>query len=189
VVPSAQSTALSTGGPTTAPDVHRIPTPDAPTVTALLLDRLSPHVRPLAQRAALTFVDTIAPLRDYAGVFLPDLSFQTFQSFTNDQNRRRDAIDIVAMTAPTNLRPEEQAKSQRAAQLNPTTPPTAGAESPCGTVTQLEREKGLEGMDPAERGLAEMEYRMEQSCNRLLNEAQGQAKTAGLRAAISALAP
>jgi len=39
-----------------------------PSITAILFDRLSPEMRPLAHRAAVTYLSTLSPPYDYAGV-------------------------------------------------------------------------------------------------------------------------
>jgi VWFA-related protein len=186
VTPASPSVTDEQPPPTQVAD--RMPGPGDPSVTALLFDRLSPEVRSVAVDAALTFVDLMTPPHDYAGVFMADLTMQTFQPFTNDQDRLRGALERLASTAPSSLRPEDQQRSQRAAQLDPTTSPTAAAEfAGNGGLTPTERERMLRQMDPAERALALMEYHMEQSYFRLLSEAEGEASTAGLRAAVSAL--
>src|SRR5207253_2669695 len=79
------------------------PTPLMPSVTAILFDRLSPEVRPLAGRAARAYVGTLVPPRDYAGVFLADVALKSFQPFTNQPDALRTAVDKAVSTAPSNL--------------------------------------------------------------------------------------
>ena len=185
---AANASALPTAGLQGA--ARRAPLPNTPSVTAILFDRLSAEVRPLARRAALSYIDTLEPSKDYAGVFLADLSMVTLQPFTNEGSLLRAGIDKAAMWAPSNLRIEGQltATSTQAQQLDPTTSPTAGAESPGGAVTPLERKHRLDAMNPGDHQLAVMELRMEEGYQRLLIELQGQGTVAGLRAVVDALA-
>ena len=186
---------------TTAPPVAEAPvagagsTPTesdrALTVTALLFDRLSPEVRPLARRAAVTYAGTLAPPHDYAGVFLADLKLTTFAAFTADQERVRQGVERWAATAPSNLSPaaDRSGASARTQTLpvDPSQAPTAGAESGSGWVNVLEREKYLAGSDP-EAIMRRLEVRMAEGYQYFLNEHAGQASLAGLRATVSALA-
>jgi VWFA-related protein len=159
----------------------------APTVTAILFDKLSPEARPSARLAAHQYLSTLSSPRDYAGIFVADLSLITFQPFTNDSESLRRAIDRLAATAPANI-DSEYFKSPRAAALDPNQPPTAGAESRTpGWVTAAERNRRLAEMDMVERMLAEMELRMEQGYRQMLAEYSGQASIAGLRSVIEGL--
>lgn len=194
-----QAGAKATGQPAeaapgVAPELARaLPPPDAPAVTALLFDRLSPEVRPLAHRAALAYLDTLGQGRDYAGVFLADLDLHTFQPFTTDREALRTALDKVAMAAPSNLDPKAlRAANGRVDLLDPSVSPTADAETAgSGAADPLQRQHVLEQMDPTDRMLAEMEWRLEQGYQRMLSESQGEATVAGLRDVIHAfgLAP
>jgi VWFA-related protein len=159
---------------------------DSVSVTALLFDRLTAEARPMARRAALAYVATLAPAHDYLGVFMADSTLITFVPFTTDVTRLRDAIDRVTVTAPTNLRPEEP--SQRIALFVPDTPPTAGADSKnrgfAGVVEVIERAKNE---DPVEHLFREMEQRMDSGYRAMLDESSGQASIAALNATIQAL--
>jgi VWFA-related protein len=156
-------------------------------VTAILFDRLSAEVRPLARRAALAYVGTLSP-HDYAGVFLADVGLTTFQSFTNQPDVLRQGVDRVAGTGPTNLNPTaERARNTRIQAIDPNQPPTAGAESGAGWISVGERERRLNAPGP-EGKLLRMELRMEESYGQFLAEYGGQASLAGLRAIVSSLA-
>jgi VWFA-related protein len=159
---------------------------DSLSVTALLFDRLTAEARPMARRAALAYVATLAPAHDYLGVFMADKTLITFVPFTTDVTRLRDAIDRVAVTAPTNLRPEEP--SQRIAGFIPDTPPTAGAESKnAGFAGIAEVIQRTNNEDRVERLFREMEQRMDSGYRAMLDESNGQASIAALSATVQAL--
>jgi VWFA-related protein len=108
-----------------------------PSVTAILFDRLSPEMRPLAYRAALAYVGTLTPPLDYAGVFLANVKLETFSSFTSKGDVLVAALDRLASTAPTHTSaPAERASYPRVQQLplDPNQPVTTGAESGAGWV-------------------------------------------------------
>jgi VWFA-related protein len=158
---------------------------DSVSVTALLFDRLTAEARPMARRAALAYVATLAPANDYLGVFMADTTLTTFVPFTTDVSRLREAIDRVAATAPTNLRAEEPSK--RIAGIIPNTPTTPNAESSqgfkgVGDLIQREHDESA-----SDRLLREMEQRMDSGYRALLDESNGQASIAALNATIQAL--
>jgi VWFA-related protein len=163
-------------------------TPAMPSVTAILFDRLSPEVRPLAGRAALAYVSTLVPPRDYAGVFLADVALKTFQPFTSTQDTLRSAVARAVSTAPSNLTTKSESfGSSRIQNLDPNQSPTVGAEVAGGYINALDREKKLtEGAD-SEKLLRQMELRMTESYHQFLAESEGQASLAGLRAVVKGL--
>jgi VWFA-related protein len=167
------------------------PAPPMPSVTAILFDRLSPEVRPLAGRAALAYVATLVPPRDYAGVFLADVALKTFQPFTSVQDTLRSAVARAMSTAPSNLTTKsEPFGSPRVQTLDPNQPPTVGAEVAGGYINALQREKSLTanaGADPSEVMLRQMELRMTETYHQFLAESEGQASLAGLRAVVKGL--
>jgi VWFA-related protein len=156
-----------------------------PSVTAIVFDRLSPEVRPLARRAALAYLETLTPPNDYAGVFLADLTLTTYQPFTNQQERLRVAVDRMSATAPANLADVDRFKGRYAPMLDPNQPATAGAESSAG-FSIAERQRILSLPNP-ERRFAEMELRMESGYRQFLAELGGQASLAGLRSTVEGL--
>jgi VWFA-related protein len=165
-------------------------TPAMPSVTAILFDRLSPEVRPLAGRAALAYVSTLVPPHDYAGVFLADTAMKTFQPFTSVQDTLRSAVDRAVSTAPSNLTTKSESfGSSRIQNLDPNQPPTVGAEAAGGYINALERAKRLtpEKQDPSEVFLRQMELRMTETYHQFLAESEGQASLAGLRAVVKGL--
>jgi len=174
------------GPPAGAPAAASVPsTAVAPSVTAILFDRLSSESRGLAHRAALAYVSTLEPPHDYAGVFLADSALRTFQPFTNEREKVRRAVDLISATAPGNTAITAEPGSQRLNGLDPNVPPTAGAESGGGGFGSIaEREERLKKMDPIERMMTQMELRMRERYSRFVAELDGEWSLAGLRAVV-----
>jgi VWFA-related protein len=159
-------------------------------VTAILFDLLSPEARPLAQRAALAYVGTLTPPRDYAGVFVADVALKTFAPFTNDGERLRRAVGRLAATAPANLSAgAERATTTRVQGFDPRQAPTAGAES-AGAFVSTAKVTAL--MDPSndtnsEMLLLRLQLRMEEGFQRFASEYEGQTSIVGLKSVVDAL--
>lgn len=161
-----------------------------PSVTAILFDRLSPEVRPLAGRAALAYVATLVPPRDYAGIFLADVALKAFQPFTTEQGALNAAIAAAMATAPSNLTTKSESfGSSRIQNLDPNQAPTVGAEAAGGYINALERAKRLTPEKPVDSEvlLRQMELRMTETYHQFLAESEGQASLAGLRAVVRGL--
>lgn len=186
-VAASGTPAAQTSGATTAP----AQLPDrTPSVTAILFDRLSPEMRPLAHKAAAVYLGTLNPQHDYAGVFLANVNLMTFASFTNNPEALRSAVDRLGSTAPTNVSPAaERASYPRVQQLplDPNQPITPGAESGAGWVNPAEREKFLTSADPETR-FRLMELRMYETYQQFLAEFEGQSSLAGLRSVVASMA-
>jgi VWFA-related protein len=161
--------------------------PQEPTVTAIVFDRLSPESRDLSFKAATAFVETLGTGSDYAGVFLADVSLRVLQPFTNNRRALHDSVRKLLEIAPTNTTQSEM-MSPHARQLDMATPPTAGAEFAAGGPTNAYDLIRRLGSDSVEQMLAEMELRMERSYQRLLDELNGQASVAALRAIVDSMA-
>jgi VWFA-related protein len=183
--PGAGDAGVSKAGTAAA---YALPAPaPEPTLTAILFDRLSPESRDLSFRAATAFVETLGTGSDYAGVFLADISLRVLQQFTNNRRALRESVRKLLEIAPTNTAQSEMI-SPRARELDLATPPTAGAEFAGGSANAYDMIQKLAHMDPVDRRLAEMELRMERSYQRLLDELNGQASVAALRAIVDSMA-
>lgn len=77
-----------------------VPRHAGPTFLALVFDRLSLDARARAVKGALASLDTLTP-DDYIAVYVVDLSLDTVQTYTNDRERLRRALDNVARRAST----------------------------------------------------------------------------------------
>jgi VWFA-related protein len=169
-------------------------TDETPSVTAILFDRLTNEMRPLAHRAARAHVASMSSPRDYAGVFLADQSLVTFASFTNDVKTLGAAVDRLGGTPATNVSPEaERAAYSRVQNLpiDPNQPVVPSAESGSGWINPIEREKALTSSDPARQAeirMRQMELRMMESFRPMLEEFHGHASLAALRAVVGSMA-
>jgi VWFA-related protein len=183
-------------GSAAAADNHEVAAPPADppramaSVTAILFDRLSAEVRPLARQAALAFVSTLGEEHDYAGVFLADAKLMTFGPFTNQPSPLRDAVDRAASVATSAAGAGQRPSTAQTggSPIDPSQPVTAGAESGSGWINAREREKALNAPGP-DGAFRRMELRMIETFRQLMAEYDGQTSVAGLRAVVDALAP
>ncbi len=72
--------------------------PDPARFTALVFDRLSPEGRAAAYKGGLAAVDAMRD-GDYVAVYLADLSLFALQSYTNDREKVRSAVQAAAARA------------------------------------------------------------------------------------------
>ncbi len=156
-----------------------------PSVTAIAFDRLSPEGRMLAYRAAKRFVQN-KQADELAGVFIVDQALRTLAPYTTDPVKLSAAVELAANTATTQLR-QERTMAERYT-VTPETPFVAGAED-------VGRFAGMEpGTDPlakitdfAERAIATMILRMENSYRDMLYEMQGHASIDSLLALVDSM--
>ena len=170
---------------------------NTPIVTAILFDRLTPEIRPLAHRAAQAHVASMSSPRDYAGVFLADTSLRTFASFTNDVPKLRVAVDRLGATPAANVSPEAERATYGLVQnapVDPNQPVTPSAESGAGWINPIERQKYLgrldeiQGPQRAQMALLQMQLRMLETFRPLLEAFHGHASLAALRAVVGGMA-
>ena len=156
-----------------------------PSVTAIAFDRLSPEGRMLAYRAAKRFVQN-KQADELAGVFIVDQALRTLAPYTTDPVKLAAAVEQAANTATTQLA-HERTMAERYT-VTPETPFVAGAED-------VGRFAGMEpGTDPlakitdfAERAIATMILRMENSYRDMLYEMQGHASIDSLLALVDSM--
>ena len=70
-----------------------------PAVTALVFDRLSPEARALARKAGLAYAQEGMMSGGFTGVFGIDQSLRTIQSFTDDAQLVKDAVERATGTS------------------------------------------------------------------------------------------
>lgn len=168
---------------------------------ALVFDRLSPDARTRARTAALTYVgnDAARP-DDFIGVFGIDLSLHAFQSFTNDAQLVRAAIDRATAHAPASFASgtaQTTDAAQTSAGLLNQSASSAGtltSAAPVGTGTALAGQSGPGAGDVASAGstaaaaqFAAMTERAVEGFERLSRSQQGYATTEGLLAVVNAM--
>jgi VWFA-related protein len=128
--PSAQAAgSVAPARPTPAAPGARPPRPGR--MVALVFDRLSADGRPLAYKAALSYVETSNP-GDRIGVFLSNLSPETIQDYTSDREALRRAVRTASMRAASLFDKKSQtridANPEATVSDHPSVPDTAGAE-------------------------------------------------------------
>jgi VWFA-related protein len=154
---------------------------------ALVFDRLSPDARARARSAALSYVgDEVRP-DDFIGVFNIDLSLRAVQSFTNNGQLVKQAIDRATAHSPASFASstgqitglsQSQAGLQSQADSTQTALASAGQNGPGA---------GAVGAIAAEQAFAEMTQRAVEGFERLERNQQGYATTEGLLAIINAM--
>ena len=98
---AASNTETKSDGITGAPPVTPPTTPpprSGPSVTALVFDRLSPEARNLAKKAGLAYAQEAMASGGFTGVFGIDQSLRTIQSFTDDAQLIKDAVEAATGT-------------------------------------------------------------------------------------------
>jgi VWFA-related protein len=95
----AGNSELAAGSAETATRVATAATVAAPGVIALVFDRLSPEARALARKAGLAYVQQGMAAGDYTGVFGIDQSLRTFQTFTDNSESVRRAVEQATSAA------------------------------------------------------------------------------------------
>lgn len=202
------SKAIGVSAPSASPAATPAPAADAakaadvlpdltPSVTAILFDRLTSEMRPLAHRAARAHVESMSSPRDFTGVFLADTSLRTFASFTNNTAELRAAVDRLGATPAANVSPEAERATYGLVQnlpVDPNQPVTPSAESGAGWINPAERQRILG--DPnqmaspgaAQLAILRMQLRMLETFRPLLEEFHGHASLAALRAVVGGMA-
>jgi len=115
----------------------------SPGVTALVFDRLSLEARTLARRAGIAYAQEGMAAGDFTGVFGIDQSLRTVQSFTDNSELVKQAIERATSTSPStyassaskirdladrsNVLDQEVASSESAAQAAGAAHDSAGA--------------------------------------------------------------
>ena len=156
-----------------------------PSVTAIAFDRLSPEGRMLAYRAAKRFVQN-KQADELAGVFIVDQALRTLAPYTTDPVKLSAAVEQAANAATTQLAHERTMAEQLT--VTPETPFVASAEDQGRFAGQ---EPGTDPLakitDFAERAVAQMILRMENSYRDMLYEMQGHASIDSLLALVDSM--
>src|SRR5690349_19024567 len=117
----------------------------APTVTALVFDRLSPEARALARKAGLAYAEEGMASGGFTGVFGIDQSLRTVQPFTDDAALIKEAVERATGTSTSTyvsgaakIR-ENVERSIALDQQVSSAAATRQRRAPLGTVVQLQR--------------------------------------------------
>jgi VWFA-related protein len=163
------------------PEVEAPPEP----VVALVFDRLSPEARVLAHKAALGYIGQGGQRHSLVGVFGIDLSLITYQSYTRDPARLRNAIADVGGRATAQF--ESQAGKAREAGQR-----AAGASSALDTLAAggqaaAQAAQGGAGAGAADAILADMQRRTLETFEMLERDQQGVSTSNALLAVVNGM--
>jgi VWFA-related protein len=97
----AQASSESKDGKPSVETLNSAPAParSSPTVTALVFDRLSPEARALARKAGLAYAQEGTASGGFTGVFGIDQSLRTVQTFTDNTQLIKDAVERATGTS------------------------------------------------------------------------------------------
>ena len=163
----------------------------APTVTALVFDRLSPEARSLARKAGLAYAQEGMAAGGFTGVFGIDQSLRTVQTFTDNTQLIKDAVERATGTA-TSTYASGAAKIrenvERNTGLDQQVSSSAGAAAAAGAAQSggAASAAGEEaGQASAQQKLLEMHNQMLDHYERLERDQEGFATINSLLAVIS----
>jgi VWFA-related protein len=155
---------------------------DAPAVTALVFDRLSPEARRLAVRAAQNYVGSGAEAPGYLGVFGIDLAFTPYASFTRSASVLKKALEQVESHSSSQFGSDREAKASADRQRQTASAAVSAATSAGGPGTAA-----AVGGSAADAQMAMMQSRMISEFDVLERDQQGYATTNGLFAIINTM--
>ena len=163
----------------------------APTVTALVFDRLSQEARSLARKAGLAYAEEGMAAGGFTGVFGIDQSLRTVQPFTDDAALIKDAVERATGTATstyasggTKIRENTERSIALDQQVSSaaSNAAAAGAARNSGAATAAGE---ASGQARAEQMLLEMQNQMLDHYERLERDQEGFATINSLLAVIS----
>jgi len=167
------------------------PKRSAPTVTALVFDRLSPEARSLARKAGLAYAQEGMASGGFTGVFGIDQSLRTVQTFTDNTQLIKDAVERATGTV-TSTYASGAAKIrenvERSIGLDQQVSSSAGAAAAAGAAQSggAASAAGEEaGQASAQQKLLEMQNQMLDHYERLERDQEGFATINSLLAVIS----
>jgi VWFA-related protein len=167
---------------------------------ALVFDRLSPDARARAREAALSYIGNEVRPDDFIGVFGIDLSLKAIQSFTNNAQLIRAAIERATSHAPSSF----TSSTEQLTNLSQTTTalqsqvdvnsgnlagggPTGSGQALAGQSGPSQSSIAAAGAAAADLQFAEMTERAVEGFERLERSQQGYATTEGLLAVVNAM--
>ena len=162
-----------------------------PGVTALVFDRLSPEARALAKKAGTAYAQEGMAAGDYTGVFRIDLSLNTVQSFTDNSDLVKTAIDRATTAVPSGYTSGAQRVRDLASQ-NLALDRTASSSASAAQAAGAARDGGgasaagqASGLAAAQQELNQMQSSMLEQFEALERDQQGFATINGLLAVIN----
>jgi VWFA-related protein len=167
------------------------PKRSAPTVTALVFDRLSPEARSLARKAGLAYAQEGMASGGFTGVFGIDQSLRTVQTFTDNTQLIKDAVERATGTVTSTYASgvaKIRENVERSIGLDQQVSSSAGAAAAAGAAQSggAASAAGEEaGQASAQQKLLEMQNQMLDHYERLERDQEGFATINSLLAVIS----
>ena len=174
--------------------VPSTPTPPrrtTPGVTALVFDRLSPEARSLARKAGIAYSQEGMAAGDFTGVFRIDQTLNTVQTFTDNSEFVKTAIERATTAAPSNYVSGAQ-KMRDLGDQNIALDRTASSSATAAQVAGASRDSAgasaagqASGLAAAQQEFNQMQSRMLEQFEALERDQQGFATINGLLAVIN----
>lgn len=162
-----------------------------PGVIALVFDRLSPEARSLAKKAGIAYATEGMAGGDFTGVFRIDLSLNTVQSFTDNTELVKAAVEAATSAASSTYASSSQRSrdlADRGSALDrqiDSAQATASSAGMSGDNSGAAAAGQAAGQAAAAQKLLEMESNMLQQFENLERDQQGFATVNGLLAVIN----
>jgi VWFA-related protein len=167
------------------------PPRSTPAVTALVFDRLSPEARSLARKAGLAYSQGSMATGDYTGVFGIDQSLRTVQSFTDNSELVKEAVERATGTITSSYASgaaKIRGNAERSISLDSQISSSMASASTAGAAQDTAGASAAgaaAGQAAAEQKLLEMQSQMLEHYERLERDQQGFATINSLLAVIS----
>jgi VWFA-related protein len=165
--------------------------PSTPGVIALVFDRLSPEARSLARKAGLSYAQEGMARGDFTGVFAIDQSLRTLQSFTDEAELVKQAVERATGAAPSSYgstAARVRDLAERGAALDQPAATSAAAAAAAGAARDgagAANAAAAGGQAMAQQKLMEMETSMLERFQELERDQQGFATINALLAVIN----
>lgn len=167
------------------------PTASTPAVTALVFDRLSPEARTLARKAGLAYAQEGMASGGFTGVFGIDQTLRTVQTFTDNTQLIKDAVERATGTSTSTYASggakmrESTDRSIALDQQIASSTATAAAAGAAQDSASAAAAGAAAGQAAAEQQLLEMQNQMLDHYERLERDQEGFATINSLLAVIS----
>jgi VWFA-related protein len=159
------------------------PVKAAPSVTALVFDRLNPEARRLALQAAQNYLGNQEETSSYIGIFGVDLSLTSYAPFTRKASVLRQALARMSSRGSSSFNNPEQRQQKATADQQSATAARVAASA----IAAAGASGGSVGTAAGEAMLGQIESRMIEEFDVMERDQQGYSTTNGLFAVINAM--
>jgi VWFA-related protein len=158
-----------------------------PGLIALVFDRLAPDARGLARRAALAYADESLMPNDFAGVFSIDLQLRTLQSYTDNPQLVRQAVDQATSTSVSTFVSNTDQMRTLTARSNALDRQAAEAQAASAGAPNNPGGGEAVGRIMIEQAMVQMQRRMLETFEALERDQQGHASINSLLALLNSM--